>query len=62
MQHLIKLIYHLPYNFKMTNIFFKLLYTKSWNNRFNVLIEGKMFFDEPVKIKEEKQEKKHWKR
>ena len=53
MQHLIKLIYHLPYNFKMKNIFFKLLYTKSWNNRFNVLIEGKMFFDEPVKIKEE---------
>ena len=39
------------------DVFFKVSCTKSWNKRLNVLIDGKSFFDVPVKNKDEAYEK-----
>ena len=39
------------------DVFFKVLCTKSWNKRLNVFIDGKIFFDVPVKNKDEAYEK-----
>ena len=39
------------------DVFFKVLCTKSWNKRLNVFIDGKNFFDVPVKNKDEAYEK-----
>ena len=41
------------WKWRRQNIFFKVLYTKSVNRRLQCLIDGKSFFDVPLKNKEE---------
>ena len=41
------------WKWRRQNIFFKVLYTKSANRRLQCLIDGKSFFDVPLKRKEE---------
>ena len=42
---------------KSKRFLFKSLFTKCWNEKFNVLIDGKSFFDWPVKNRDEAYEK-----
>ena len=66
-QHLLKSTDYLYYRLKellekimqkkSKRFLFKSLFTKCWNEKFNVLIDGKSFFDWPVKNRDEAYEK-----